>query len=153
MDDTKQTTKSNEIDPNKVARKPFKVEIASAGDRELAVFTHAKKLSEYIFVITEKSPKKLRWSIVSRLQNCSVQIIEDLYRANFERAQSRLEFQKKAAVNLTLLNFFADAAKKMQAINMHQLSVIALNIEETRKLLMGWARSTKKQMEETASQR
>jgi len=32
-------------------------------DREMAVFTHAKKLSEYIFVISEKSPVKFRWNI------------------------------------------------------------------------------------------
>ncbi len=136
-----------QIDANKVARKPFKVAVPMTGDRELAVFTHAKKLSEYIFIITEKSPKKLRWSIVARLQNCSTQIIEDLYRANFERNEMRLEYQKKVAVNLSLLNFYAETAKKMQAINLHQMTVMATQIEECRRLLMGWARSTKKQME------
>ena len=68
----------------------------------MAVFTHAKKLSEYIFVITEKSPKKLRWSIVARLQNCSVDVIENLYRANYEReTEPRLNYQKSASVSLS----------------------------------------------------
>ena len=57
---------------NNVSRAPFRIqEFDTPRDKEMAVFTHAKKLSEYIFVITEKSPKKLRWSIVSRLQNIS----------------------------------------------------------------------------------
>ena len=69
-----------------VGRKPFIIhDFDAPRDREMAVFTRAKKLSEYVFVITEKSPKKLRWSIVARLQNCSVDVIEYLYRANYER--------------------------------------------------------------------
>ncbi|MDE5728708.1 MAG: hypothetical protein K2I20_00845, partial [Clostridia bacterium] len=68
------------------ARKPYRItDFDSPRDKEMAVFTHAKKLSEYIFVITEKSPKKLRWSIISRLQNASVDVIENLYKANFSR--------------------------------------------------------------------
>lgn len=40
------------------ARKPFRIpDFDPPRDKEMAVFTHAKKLSEYIFVITEKSPK------------------------------------------------------------------------------------------------
>ena len=66
-----------------VSRKPFRIhDFDTPKDKEMAVFTHAKKLSEYIFVITEKSPAKLRWNIVSRLLNCSVDIIENLYTAN-----------------------------------------------------------------------
>ncbi len=111
----------------------------------MAVFTHAKKLSEYIFVITEKSPKKLRWSIISRLQNTSVEIIEFLYRANFEREEEqRISFQKRAAVGLKLLDFYAETARKKQGITIRQTEVIARQIHETTKLLNGWVKSTKR---------
>lgn len=112
---------------------------------DLAVFTHAKKLSEYIFVITEKSPKKLRWSIVSRLQNISTELIENLYRANYERdEQSRTEFQKRASVCIDLLDFYAETAKRMKAINLHQMSVIARQTSDVSKLLKGWIKSGKR---------
>ena len=128
-----------------VSRKPFVVhDFDPPRDKEMAVFTHAKKLSEYIFVITEKSPKKLRWSIVARLQNCSVDVIENLYRANYERdTEPRLNYQKSAAVSLSLLDFFAEAAKRKQAINFRQLTIISRELSEVRRLLNGWIKSTK----------
>lgn len=130
---------------NKVSRKPFVIrDFEQQRDKEMAVFTHAKKLSEYIFVITEKSPKKLRWSIVARLQNCSVDVIENLYRANYEReTEPRLNYQKSASVSLSLLDFFAEAAKRKQAINFRQLTIISRELTEVRRLLNGWVKSTK----------
>lgn len=130
----------------KAARKPYRInDFDSPRDKEMAVFTHAKKLSEYIFVITEKSPKKLRWSIVTRLQNASVELVENLYRANFEREEEqRLNFQKCASVNLKLIDFYAETARKKQAITIRQTAIIARQLAETEKLLYGWVRSTKK---------
>lgn len=128
------------------SRKPFRIkEFDSPRDKEMAVFTHAKKLSEYIFVITEKSPKKLRWSIISRLQNASVEIVENLYRANFERDDdARIEYQKSAAVGLKILDFYSETARKKQAITIRQTEIIARQISETTRLLNGWVKSTKK---------
>lgn len=128
------------------SRKPFKVkDFESPRDKEMAVFTHAKKLSEYIFVITEKSPKKLRWSIISRLQNASVEIVENLYRANFERDDAvRVSYQKSAAVGLKILDFYTETARKKQGITIRQTEIIARQISETTRLLNGWVKSTKK---------
>ena len=122
---------------NNVSRAPFRIhDFDTPRDKEMAVFTHAKKLSEYIFVITEKSPKKLRWSIVSRRQNISTELIENLYRANNEREEAaRLEYQKRASVCIDLLDFYAETAKRMKAINLHQMSVIARQTSDVNKLL------------------
>lgn len=128
------------------SRKPFRIKDFDAPhDKEMAVFTHAKKLSEYIFVVTEKSPKKLRWSIISRLQNASVEIVENLYRANFERDDAvRIEYQKSAAVGLKILDFYSETARKKQAITIRQTEIIARQISETTRLLNGWVKSTKR---------
>ena len=113
-------------------------------DREMAVFTCAKKLAEYIFVICEKSPKKYRWSIITRLQNASVDVIENLYRANFERGSAeRIAYQKSALVSLNLVAFFAETARSKQAINLHQTEVIAKQLVECKKLLNGWVKATR----------
>jgi len=130
---------------NNVARTPFVLhDFDAPRDKEMAVFTHAKKLSEYIFVITEKSPKKLRWSIVSRLQNVSVELIENLYRANYEVDEARADFQKRASVCLNLVDFYAETAKKMQAINTRQMFIIARQTSDISRLLKGWIRSGKR---------
>lgn len=131
---------------NNAGRKPFRItDFDTLPDRELAVFTRAKKLSEYLFVITEKSPKKLRWSIVERLLNGSTEIIENLYRANYERERERrVEFQKRAMVNLNILDFYAETAKTKRAITTRQMLIIAKQIAEVKKLLTGWIKSTKR---------
>lgn len=134
-----------ELDLTRASRKPYRInDFDSPRDKEMAVFTHAKKLGEYIFVITEKSPKKYRWSIVTRLQNCSVEVVEFLYRANFEREKEpRIAYQKRAAVALKLLDFYAETARKKRAITIRQMGIIARQIAETEKLLNGWVKSSK----------
>ena len=51
-------------------------------EKELFVIVKAKDLGNYIFTVTDKSPKKFRFTLVSRMQNLSLDIIENLYRAN-----------------------------------------------------------------------
>ncbi len=132
------------ISDNATTRKPFRItEFDTPKDKEMAVFTHAKKLSEYIFVITEKSPVKFRWNILSRLLNTSVDIIESLYRANYEKGDDRLVWQKKAMIALNLLDFYAETAKTKQAITFKQMTIIARQISEVKKMLSGWVRTTK----------
>lgn len=131
----------------KVGRREFVIESLNPSQdkqKEMAVFTHAKKLAEYIFVITEKSPKKLRWSIVSRLQNSAVEIVDHLYQANFADGEERVTWQKRAKVALCLLDYYAETAKRMQAINTRQMLIIGRQISEVKKLLAGWERSTKR---------
>ncbi|MDE6605154.1 MAG: four helix bundle protein [Clostridia bacterium] len=129
---------------NKAARKPYVIhDFDPLKDREMAVFTAAKKLSEYIFVITEKSPKKLRWSIIARLQNSSVELIENLYRANQEQGEKRSDYQKQAVVSLSLIDFYSETSRCMQAITIRQTGIIARQLYEIKKMLSGWMRSKK----------
>lgn len=140
-----QTTESIPSEEQKeTTRKPYRItDFDTPKDKEMAVFTHAKKLSEYIFVITEKSPVKFRWNILSRLLNTSVDIIESLYRANYEKGDERILWQKKAMISLNLLDFYAETAKTKQAITFKQMTIIARQISEVKKLLSGWVKATK----------
>lgn len=51
-------------------------------ESELTVITRAKELCIYILSVTDKSPKKFRFTLVSRLQNYALDIVEELYMAN-----------------------------------------------------------------------
>ena len=46
------------------------------------VITKSKSLSKLIFEITQTSPEKYSFSLVSRLQNISLDIVSALYSAN-----------------------------------------------------------------------
>ncbi|MCL1981853.1 MAG: four helix bundle protein [Clostridiales bacterium] len=50
--------------------------------QELTAITKARELGSKVFAVTEKSPKKYRFTIVSRLQNLSLEVISDIGRAN-----------------------------------------------------------------------
>ena len=129
-----------------VTRKPFiitSLDPAKEREREMAIFTAAKKLSEYIYIVTEKSPKKYRWSIITKIQNASIAVIEDLYLANFEEGAERLAYQKQAGVQLRLIDHYAEVAYKLKAIPFKQMEHIAYLIIDARKLLAGWSKCTK----------
>ncbi len=57
---------------------------------ELAVITKAKDLCSYVMTVTEKSPKRFRFTLTSRLQNYALDVIENLFMANetFERVEA-----------------------------------------------------------------
>lgn len=54
----------------------------AARQSELVVITNAKRLTDYVFIITQKSPKHFRHTLTNRMQNYALDIIEDLYAAN-----------------------------------------------------------------------
>lgn len=130
------------------SRKKFaivSIDKRSAKDKEMQVFTHTKKLSEYIFKVTEKSPKKYRWSVVHKLHETITEVLENLYYANFEPA-NRLQYQNRAKVKLCLLEHFVVSAKNLGCINMHQMQVMALALTDIQKMLAGWQKATKQKM-------
>ncbi|MDO5396374.1 MAG: four helix bundle protein [bacterium] len=49
---------------------------------DLNVIKKSKDLSGMIFEITERSPKKFRFTLVSKMQNLSLEVISELYMAN-----------------------------------------------------------------------
>ena len=51
-------------------------------DSDLTVVTRAKELSLYVLAVTDRSPKKYRFTLVSRMQGYVLDIVESLYLAN-----------------------------------------------------------------------
>ncbi|GHU56311.1 hypothetical protein AGMMS49975_19380 [Clostridia bacterium] len=80
--------------------------IEKSGD--LLVVTKAKELCAYIMTVTQKSPKQFRFTFVSRLQNLSLDVIENIYFANEiyigkggeKNAEKRLALQHHALTAL-----------------------------------------------------
>ena len=71
---------------------------------ELTVITKAKDLCSYVMTVTQKSPKQFRFTFVSRMQNLSLSMIENLFRANdvfvtkmdVAAQKERLRYQRNA---------------------------------------------------------
>lgn len=124
-------------------------------ENELEIMIKSRKLIEYIFTITEKSPKKFRFTLISRLQNEALSIIENLIRANeiyikdktqTEDYRRRLRYQKEAMVDIKMLGYMSVIAREQECILPKQQEQIALQLSECRKMLWAWMLSDKKRL-------
>lgn len=122
---------------------------------ELAVITKAKDLCNYVLTVTDKSPKKYRFTLVIRLQNYSLDALENVITANevfiketgTSEAEKRLELQAKAMTDLKMLGFLSELAMEKQCILPKQFEQITGKISETQRLLAGWMNSDRKRYE------
>ena len=102
--------------------------------------------------VTDKSPKRFRFTLTSRLQNYALDVIENLISANeifvgnglTAEAHLRLSLQRKAMTSLKLLGYMAELAMKQQCILPKQYEQITKQIYDTQNLLGAWMNSDKR---------
>lgn len=118
--------------------------------KELAVIVKAKDLGSYVFTVTDKSPKKFRFTLVTRLQNTCLDSIENLYYANsvyvkgkedYAHIGKRNAYQKRAYVKVKMLLYFALIARENQCILSKQYEQISTQAYEVNRMITAWARS------------
>lgn len=112
---------------------------------DLFVMTKTKDLAKYIITVTEKSPKKFRFTLVVRLQNYILDAIESIYLANssFNKTE-RLEYQRRARTQLSMLDYFAGLAYEQECILPKQYEQISKQVAECLLYLGKWIASTQK---------
>jgi hypothetical protein len=121
---------------------------------ELSIVTKAKELCAYIMEITQKSPKQFRFTFVTRLQNLSLDVIENIYYANEifigkgdpKSAEKRLTLQHKAMTTIKLIAYVAEIAMTQNCILPKQYEQIAKLTTDCLRLLGGWINSDKKRL-------
>jgi hypothetical protein len=100
----------------------------------------------------EKSPKRFRFTLVWRMQNYALDVIENLYIANEiyvqagrrDRAEKRQAYQQKAQTGLRLLGYIAQLAMEQQCILPKQYEQITRKGYDCRNLLGAWMVSDRK---------
>ena len=126
--------------------------MGTANKSELSVIIKAKDLCSYVMTVTDKSPKRFRFTLVSRMQNYALDVIENLYFANEifvqagqkEQAEKRIVHQQKAQISLKLLGYIAQLAMEQQCILPKQYEQITRQVYDCRNLLGAWMTSDKK---------
>jgi len=122
--------------------------MAATQKSELLVVTKAKELCTYIITITQKSPKQFRFTLVSRLQNLSLDVIENIYYANDifigKGDEKRLSLQHHALTSLKLIAYISEIAMIQQCILFKQYEQIAKLTTDCQRLLGAWINSDKK---------
>lgn len=126
----------------------------AAYQNELAVITKAKELCSYVITVTDKSPKRFRFTLVARLQGYALNTIEALYRANEvfvtsgdkEKAMLRIEHQHRALTELKLLSYIAQLAMEQGCILLRQYEQITKKIHDCQNMIGAWLNSDKKRL-------
>lgn len=122
------------------------------GAQELTVITKARDLCGYIMTVTDRAPKKFRFTFVQRMQNLSIDIIENLFRANqiFVRSRDdtgrmriRMNYQNDAYVDAKLLSYLALISMESGCLLPKQYEQITRKTSEVMKLTIMWSRSDK----------
>ena len=122
---------------------------------ELTVITKAKDLCSYVMTVTQKSPKHFRYTFVSRLQNLSLSVIENLFRANdvfvtktdIPAQKERLTYQRSAMTDLELLGYMALLSREQGCILPKQYEQIARHLTDCRNLLGAWMNSDRRRLQ------
>ena len=125
-----------------------------ARQSELTVIVKAKELASYVLTVTEKSPKRFRFTLVAKLQLYALDAIEHLYRANevyaakgdAAAAAQRLEFQHQTMTDLRLLAYLAQLAMEQGCILPKQYEQVSRQVYDCRNLLGAWMGSDRKRL-------
>lgn len=125
-------------------------------NNELSVITKAKEVVSYIFTVTEKSPKKFRFTLVSRMQNYSLDIVEGLISANEvyvmdkdknirpEALKERSRLQRQTLTRIKLLAYMAQLSMEQSCILPKQYEQITKKLYDCQNLLGAWVKSDAK---------
>ena len=116
------------------------------------MITKAKDLCSYIMTVTDKSPKRFRFTLVSRLQNYALDVIENLIMANetfvsagnISMAEMRTSYQRTAMSRLKLLSYMSELAMKQGCILPKQYEQITKQVCDAENMLGAWMNSDKK---------
>ncbi len=123
---------------------------------ELTVITKAKDLCRYTLTVTEKSPKRFRFTLTSRIQNLALDVVESLYRANeifmsgngkLEAHEKRLSLQHAALTSVKLLSYMALLGREQEAILPKQYEQITKLSSDCQNLIGAWINSDRKRMQ------
>ena len=120
---------------------------------ELIVITKSKDLLKYVMVISENAPKKFRFTLISRMQNISLDILENLIMANEillgvneSENQKRKEYQHIVIAKLKVLDALAMAARESQCVLPKQYETLSRHIVDCTRLTGAWINSDKKRI-------
>ena len=131
-------------------------------DADIAVITKAKDLCDYVFIVTESSPKRFRFTLVTRMQNYALDIVENVIMANevymslddreaiAAALTERRSLQKKAMCRMKLLGYLAHNSKKRECLTQKQYEQITLQLYGCQNLLGGWINSDDRRFAEAA---
>lgn len=119
---------------------------------ELIVITKSKDLISYIFLICENAPKKFRFTLINKMQNISLEILECLIMANesaLNKGENSIRYglQKEAIAKLKVLDSLTLISREQKCILPKQYEILTKHISDCINLTGAWINSDKKRID------
>lgn len=113
---------------------------------DLYIITVAKKLVDYVFEVEEKSPKKFRGSLITKMDSTCLDLIELLYQSNALNLHdaNRVQRQKECLVKLRIISFLSEIGQKYGCYTFHQYETISKQLHDCNAYLLNWMKSDEK---------
>lgn len=151
--DNKAQQENDTVETKKITKRTNSRNVHLRDDAgELYVITKSKDLSMYVFTVTAKAPKHFRYTLIAKMHNLCLELIDNLYSANSvilrqndtQSKEKRKNFQIRALNILRMLEYCAELAYKQQCILKKQYVNIGINVAECTIFLNNWLASDKK---------
>lgn len=117
------------------------------------VITKTKNLVDYVLTISEKSPKKFRYSLLTKMHTACFETMEYLYEANIERlgSEKRKYYQNKSRIRLRFIGYLAEVGQGHGCFTFKQYEVMAEKIHDCDRFLLAWIKSDDSRIKKTSN--
>ncbi len=103
---------------------------------ELPVFAKWMEFLKWLLTVTDKIPKKARFTVTNRINNLAIDVIEDLTEARYSRNKATI--LRSANIKLEKLRVLMRIAFESSLIPMATYKHSARELNATGKMLGGW---------------
>lgn len=103
---------------------------------KLPIFVKWMEFLKWLLPLTDKFPKKARFTFADRINNLALDIVEDLIEAQYQR--DKLAILRKANLRLEKLRILMRISCDMHFISYKSYEFAVRSINEAGKMLGGW---------------
>lgn len=124
--------------------------------QELQVITKAKELTKYVLIVTDKSNRRYKYTLVEKVVNISIDMISDMYKSNGaylgkrvrkSSLDKRMSYQLQAIGKINLIEYLMEELEERGCILEKEKKHIDKLIYELEVYLSGWIKDTERRLE------
>lgn len=107
----------------------------------MPIFKKSYELYKEFYILKNSAPKKDRYGIWQKCENCILKILELIISASHKQAREKTPTLESASLNLDVLRILIRLMKDIKSIDNKKYIAIEQSIDEIGRMLGGWIRS------------
>lgn len=105
---------------------------------ELPIFVKWMEFLKWLLLLSDKMPKKVRFTFSSRMNNLALDLVEDLVEARYSGAKNKTSTLRSANLKLEKLRVLFRICHESKLISHDAYKHASFSINEVGKMLGGW---------------